>query len=221
MYPIQYEADHVERHSRLTTFFRYFMAIPAAIFTMLYGLVAYLAVIAAWFAMVFTGRYPEGLYDFMAGYLRNATRANAYYYLVTDRYPPFDGNPDDSYPVRVHIGPPLEHYSRAKAFFRAILAIPVLIIAYCFSLVAQMGAFAAWFVIVFTGKMPKGLQDVIDMGLRYVTRSSAYYLLLTETWPPFTDESPPSTLPAAPSPQPLQPVAGFEPPVAPPAPPRD
>jgi hypothetical protein len=207
MYPVQYEADHVERHSRLTTFFRYFTAIPAALLTMLYLLGAYFAVIGAWFAIVFTGRYPEGIYDFVAGALRNSTRFNAYYYLVTDRYPPWNGAPDDNYPVRVHIGPPKERYSRAKAGFRFILAIPVMIIAYVFALIAQVGAFCAWFVIVFTGKMPQGLQELIDMGLRYVTRATAYYVLITEDWPPFTDPQQPSTLQPAPSGAPVEPAA--------------
>jgi len=206
MYPVQYEADHVERHSRLTTFFRYFMAIPAALLTFVYILGAYFAVIGAWFAIVFTGRYPEGIYDFVAGALRNATRLNAYFYLVTDRYPPWNGAPDDSYPVRIHIGPPKEHYSRVKTGFRIILAIPVMIIAYVFSLLAEVGAFCAWFVIVFTGKMPQGLQDIIDMGIRYVTRANAYYFLITEDWPPLTDPKAPEGIGPAPTAPPVEPT---------------
>jgi uncharacterized membrane protein len=206
MYPVQYEADHVERHSRLTTFFRYFTAIPAALLTMLYVLAAHFAVIGAWFAIVFTGRYPEGIYDFVAGALRNATRLNAYFYLVVDRYPPWNGAPDDGYPVRVHIGPPKESYSRAKAGFRFILAIPVMIIAYVFSLLAEIGALCAWFVIVFTGKMPQGLQDIIDMGIRYVTRANAYYWLITEDWPPMTDPRAPEGIGPAPTAPPVEPA---------------
>lgn len=218
MYPVQYEADHVERHSRLTTFFRFFTVIPAALLTMVYLFAAYFAAIAAWFAIVFTGRYPEGLYDFVAGALRNATRLNGYAYLVTDRYPPWNGSPDDSYPVRMHIGPPLEHYSRLKTFFRLILAIPVMIISYVFQLIAEIAAFCAWFVIVFTGKMPKGLQDLIDMGLRYITRANAYYFFVTETWPPLTDPQQPSTLEPAPSGPSIEPAGSstYQPPAPPP-----
>ena len=190
MYPIQYEADYVEPHNRATTFFRLFTVIPAALLTWLYGIGASFVLIAAWFAMVFTGRYPEGMYNFVAGFLRNATRVGAYANLVTDEYPPFNGEPNDAYPVRVQIGPPLERYSRAKAFFRLIIAIPVMIIAYALQTLMGIMSFLAWFAIVFTGKMPKGFQDLIDMGLRYTARSNAYLFLMTETYPPISDPAP-------------------------------
>ena len=197
MYPVQYEADYVEERSRLSTFFRYFMVIPAAIVTMVYGIGAYFAVIAAWFAMVFTGRYPEGIYNFIAGFVRNSTRVSSYMYLVTDAYPPFNGQPDDAYPVRVHIGPPKESYSRAKAFFRLILAIPAMIIVYALQILAGIMAFLGWFAILFTGKMPKSFQDLLDLSMRYMTRANAYYFLITEEYPPISEpqqiEQPPAT----------------------------
>jgi hypothetical protein len=199
MYPIQYEADYVERHSRLTTFFRLITVLPAALLTMVYGIGAYFALIAVWFVMVFTGRYPQGLYDFMAGYLRNATRLNAYANLVTDAYPPWNGEPEEAYPVRVVVGPPLERYSRAKAFFRMILAIPTMIVAYVLGILVGLMSFLAWFAIVITGKMPKGFQELIDMGLRYMTRAMAYQMLLTERYPPISDPQQITTPPPAPA----------------------
>ena len=65
------------KHSRLTTFFRYILAIPLLFVNYFYAIVAYIAVIFAWFAIVITGRYPAGLYGFAAGYLRFSTRAVA------------------------------------------------------------------------------------------------------------------------------------------------
>ena len=78
----------------------------------------------AWFAIVFTARYPVGLYDFVAGYLRFLTRFTAYAALLCDPYPPFGGAPDDSYPVRLEFAGPLEQLQPRKTFFRFILAIP-------------------------------------------------------------------------------------------------
>jgi hypothetical protein len=204
MYPVQYSSQWVERRSRLSTFFRLILVIPAFIFTYFYVLIANLAVVIAWFAMVFTARYPEGLYRFACGALRNAYRVNGYYLLLTDEYPPFDGKAETAYPITISFPPPLEHYSRLKAFFRGILAIPVAIIAYIFQLLCTVGSFAAWFVIVFTGKMPKGLQDLIDMGMRYTVRAHAYYWLITETWPPLSEPDGPETeVPAYPPPAPV------------------
>jgi hypothetical protein len=203
MYPVQYTAAHVEHHSRLTSFFRSITAIPAALLTYVYLIAAHVVVIIAWFAIVFTGRYPQGLYDFIGGAVRNAFRYNAYAHLVTDAYPPWNGAPEPGYPVQIVIAPPLEHYSRLKAFFRIILAIPVFIIAYVFQLIASVGAFCAWFVILFTGKMPIGLQKLIDMGLRYMAQAWAYYFLITETWPPMGDEEPAvPVMPTVPPPAP-------------------
>jgi hypothetical protein len=75
MYPVTFEADYAgEGRNRLTTFLRYIVAIPWFIVAGIYGFVASIAVFIAWFALVFTGRYPEGLYDFVAGYVRLASR---------------------------------------------------------------------------------------------------------------------------------------------------
>ena len=83
---------------------------------------------------------------------------------------------------------PLEHYSRLKTLFRIILAIPIVIVRYVMGLLLEVGAFAAWFVILFTGKMPRGLYDLMVLANSYTARSDAYLYLLTETYPPFQDE---------------------------------
>jgi hypothetical protein len=188
-YPVRFQADYVEKRSRLTTFFRLLLAIPHIIFLYFYGLAAGVVVIIAWFALLFTGRYPQGMYDFVAGALRYSTRVYGYGCLLTDPYPPFSGDPATPYPVDLAIGPPKERYDRLKVLFRIILAIPVLIINYAMQIVAEVGAVLAWFAIVILGRQPKGLQDMIVLGLSYQQRSTAYMALLTEDWPPFTDDT--------------------------------
>ena len=69
-YPVTFGADYVEKRSRLTTFFRLILAIPHFIAVTLYFLAAEVVVIISWFALLFTGRYPQGMYDFVAGALR-------------------------------------------------------------------------------------------------------------------------------------------------------
>ena len=83
--------------------------------------------------------------------------------------------------------------------FRLILAIPVLIIQYAMQIVAQVGAVLAWFAIVVLGRQPKGLQDMIALGMSYQQRATAYMALLTEDWPPFTDDTTGHTVEAAPA----------------------
>src|SRR5262249_58505302 len=105
--------------------------------------------------------------------------------------PPFSGDATTPYPVRLNIEAPMAEYSRLKVLFRIILAIPVVIIAYAMQIVAEVGAFLAWFAIVVLGRQPKGLQDMIVLGLSYQQRAHSYLALVTEDWPPFTDDTTP------------------------------
>jgi hypothetical protein len=187
-YPVTFEAEYVERRNRLTAFFRLILVIPVAIWLYLYAIVASVAIVIAWFAIVLTARFPQGLYDFVAGYTRFVTRVTAYAALLCDPYPPFGGGADAHYPIRMEFAGPLERYSRPKTLFRFILVIPLLVLRYAMGLLVEIGAVAAWFVILVTGKLPRGLFDVLVLGSSYTARSDAYIYLLTETYPPFQDE---------------------------------
>ena len=108
--------------------------------------------------------------------------------LLCDAYPSLGGSDNPSYPVRMQFSGPLPRYSRLKTFFRAILSIPIWILRYAVNLLFEIGAVAAWFVIVITGRLPRGLFDVMVLANSYTARSDAYLFLLTETYPPFQDE---------------------------------
>ena len=136
------------------------------------------------------------------------------------------------------VGPPLAAYDRVKVLLRIILVIPPYLIAYAMSIVATVGAVLAWFVILFTGKLPHGIYGIVRLGLSYQVRVVPYYLLLTETWPVFTQDgdadalrdpgSPAAIARAAPGPDaaaafgvpaaqaPPELPGGFEPPSPPP-----
>ena len=187
-YPATFEADYVERRNRLSAFFRLILVIPQAIFIYIYGLIAAVAVLIAWVVIVLTGSYPAGLYGFVAGFNRSLARVTAYAALLCDPYPPFGGPADGAYPVRMEFAGPLPRYSRAKTFFRLILAIPILILRYVMNIMLEIGAVAAWVVVVITGRMPRGLFDLMVLANSYMARSDAYLLLLSETYPPFQDE---------------------------------
>jgi Domain of unknown function (DUF4389) len=187
MYPISFEADAVlEGRSRLTTFFRGLLAIPWQIVAALYGIGAFVAAVIAWFAIVFTGRYPEGLYDFNAGYLRMVTRVNGFYWLLNDEWPSFGGEEAPSYPIRVGVPQPLDTYSRLKTGFRFIVGIPVMILGWVWSLVLNVVGIISWFAILFTGKLPQGLFEPMRSASAYLARAGGYFLLMTEDWPPFS-----------------------------------
>jgi len=69
---------------------KWFLAIPHYIVLFFLGIAAIVSIVIAWFAILFTGRYPKGLFDFVVGVFRWCLRVAAYAFLLTtDRYPPF------------------------------------------------------------------------------------------------------------------------------------
>lgn len=185
-YPVTLEIDYIQRRSRLTTFFRILLAIPLFIVGIVYAIGLVLAVIAAWFVLLFTARWPAGLYEFVAGVIRFTARITAYTFLAVDTYPPFGLGPDDAYPVRLHVAPPQASYSRLKVFFRGLYVIPAYVIAYILTLIAELLSIVSWLVIVVLGRQPAGLQNALVFCLTYITRTNALLYLLTETYPPFS-----------------------------------
>lgn len=186
MHDIAFSAAHeAEGRNRLTVFFRGLMIIPLAIVSMFYGFAAFIGVFFAWFALLFTGRYPEGLYNFVSGYNRFIARMSGYMWLLADEYPPFDGGTHTDYPVQLAIGPPKPEYSRAKVFFRIVLVIPVYIFLYIHQLIYYIFGFISWFAILFTGKLAEGLYSPLRASIGYQAKATAYMTLLSEDWPSF------------------------------------
>jgi hypothetical protein len=88
-YPITIEVERAERLSRLTTFFRYFMAIPHYFVLYFIGIAAGFVIFISWWAILFIGRYPRWAFDFVSGYFRWSARVGGYSIFLTDKYPPF------------------------------------------------------------------------------------------------------------------------------------
>jgi ABC-type multidrug transport system permease subunit len=88
-YPIVFNAVYQEKMSRLTTFFRLFMIIPHMIVLYFIAIAVSFVLFVSWFAILFTGKFPKGMWDFTVGYMRWMTRVTSYEYLLTDKYPPF------------------------------------------------------------------------------------------------------------------------------------
>jgi hypothetical protein len=86
--------DVPQELNRFLPLVKWLLAIPHYIVLVFLGLAAFLSVVFAWFAILFTGRYPRGLFDFVVGVGRWALRVTAYAFLLsTDRYPPFSLRP--------------------------------------------------------------------------------------------------------------------------------
>lgn len=212
MYPVSYEADFKPEQNRATTFFRIILAIPWFIVAIVYYIIASFSHLFAWVAVVILGRYPEGLYNFNSGMVRFFVRTSAWVYLQTDEWPPFGISDDANYPIRVNFAPHAEHQSRLKAFFRIILALPMLIVAYAVSYTHQWIAVIAWLTIVFRGYLPEGINTAMTFCNSFYARVYGYLALLTDEYPPIGIEkangvgnlgggpvAPPQAPPAAPT----------------------
>jgi hypothetical protein len=91
-YPVVLRIETPKKLSRLTTFFRFFMFIPHVIVLYFISIAGGVILFISWWAILFTSRYPRTLFDFIVWVFRWRTRVAAYFYLVTDKYPPFTGD---------------------------------------------------------------------------------------------------------------------------------
>ena len=184
-HPIRLVVTDDLRRNRLTVFFRVLLAIPLVVWIVLWSVAVAFAVIVAWVVGLVTGRVPDGLHRFMASYTRFSTHLSAYVWLVADPYPGFTGEP--GYPVDVRIEPAAPQ-NRLTILFRLILAIPAAIVVNVLQNVAWIVAFLGWFYALFTGRMSKGMRDLLAYCARYQAQTYGYILLLTQRYPSFSDE---------------------------------
>ncbi|MET8424447.1 DUF4389 domain-containing protein [Nocardia sp. NPDC004860] len=193
-YPVRVRGDLDPGLSRWLWIVKWILAIPHYV-VLIFLSIAYLVVsIIAFFAILITGSYPRGLFDFNVGVLRWSWRVRFYALsqLGTDRYPPFSLQPDPDYPADLEVDYP-EQLNRWMVLIKWwLLAIPQYLIVAAFMgggrnqlsllpillIVAVIG-------LLFTGAYPRGLYD-FAMGVnRWTLRVRAYASLMTDAYPPF------------------------------------
>lgn len=150
------------------------------------GAVAIVIAIIAWFAIVFTGAFPPGLWKLSAFYMHWRVRAIAYMALLRDEYPPFG---EGSYPVQLTLPPATGDRNRVTVAFRLILAIPHLIALWFINVAWVITTVIAWLAILFTGEYPRVLYDFATGVVRWNSRVETYMLLLRDDYPPFSLEA--------------------------------
>lgn len=97
------------------------------------------------------------------------------------------GTPEvtSTHPIRLVVNDDLER-TRLTVFFRLILAIPLLLWAVLWAVIAVLAYIVNWFATLFTGQSPEGLHNFLATFLRYTTHVRAYTLLVADPYPPFT-----------------------------------
>jgi hypothetical protein len=221
-YPVRVEGRLDEPLSRWLWLVKWIAAIPHCIVLAFLWVAFAVLTVAAWLAILVTGRYPRRIFEFNVGVLRWTWRVGYYATsaLGTDRYPPFTLAEVPDYPATFSVEYP-EEQSRSTVFFRWILAVPQLLVVGFFTGGAWFG-WTAWhddwgqgtgggliallvviagIVLLFTGRYPRELYSFV-MGLnRWVYRVAAYTALMTDRYPPFRfdggETEPPAEVSAA------------------------
>lgn len=205
-YPVRVDASLDKPLSRWLWLVKWLLLVPHYVLLVLLWIAFVVLSIVAFFAILFTGRYPRGIFEFNVGVLRWTWRVQ--YYAAgafgTDRYPPFTLADDPGYPARLQIDYP-QQLSRGLVLVKWwLLAIPHYIIVGLFTggglwaawqsghdasgnwpgLIAILALIAAVILLV-TGRYPQQIFDFV-LGLnRWVLRVAAYAGLMTDAYPPF------------------------------------
>lgn len=186
-YPIQYDVAYPDHLSRGLIFIKWLLAIPHFIVLYLLTLAWEVVTFIAFFAILFTKKYPAGLFKFAVGVRRWQANVNAYVWLLRDEYPPFSMDAGQ-YAVAYDVAYPTE-LSRWLIFIKWLLIIPNLIVMVLFAIVAVLLTIVAWFAILFTGQFPRSLFDFVVGVHRWSERVNGYLSLFTDQYPPFSTAS--------------------------------
>jgi hypothetical protein len=208
-HPVRVEGRLDAQVSRWLWLIKWLLAIPHFIILFFLFVAFVLLTIVAFFAILFTGRYPRSIFDFNLGVIRWAWRVAFYSYgaLGTDRYPPFTLDRVPDYPATIDVEYP-EQLSRGLVLVKWwLLSIPHYLVLGIL-LGGGWGEWERWdddhgewtgggpgligllvffagVALLFTTRYPRGIFDFV-MGLnRWVARVVAYAALMTDRYPPF------------------------------------
>jgi hypothetical protein len=185
-YPVGFDVEYPGRLSRWRIFVKWLLAIPHLIIVYLLLAVAGVLQFIAFFAILFTKKWPRGLFDFTVQIYRWSFNTTAYaILLLRDEYPPFSGDAGE-YPLVLEVEY-REDLSRWQIFVKWLLVIPHLIILTVLFIGVFFAVIIAFFAILFTGRYPRGIFEFVVGTMRWMIRVQAYsHWLMTDRYPPFS-----------------------------------
>ncbi|MDY7089803.1 MAG: DUF4389 domain-containing protein [Actinomycetota bacterium] len=215
-YPLRVEARRDPTLSRWLWLVKWLLLIPHYMVLAVLWTGAVVLTLVAYLAVLFTGRYPAPIRAYNLGVLRWSWRVGYYGYqaLGTDTYPPFTFADDPDHPARLHLEPD-ESPPRWLPLVAWLFAIPHLLILGALTVagtrdndtrISVLGAvvLVGGLALLFTGRFPSGLHDLLVGIARWNLRVAAYLMLLTHRYPPFrldqgsAEEPDPTTPPSTP-----------------------
>jgi hypothetical protein len=191
-YPLQLTGTLDSGVSRWQWLVKWLLLIPHLIVLVFLWIATLATTVVAFFSILFTGRYPRGIFDFNVGVMRWSWRVGFYGYsaLGTDRYPPFTLRDVPDYPARLNVDYPRVLSRKLVLVKWWLLAIPHYLVLCVFlgtgggGLIGLMVLLSA-IALLFTARYPRSMFD-FTMGMnRWSFRVMAYALLMTDDYPPF------------------------------------
>jgi hypothetical protein len=185
-YPAAFDVEYPERLSHWKVLLKWLFAIPQFIIVYLLQAVNSVIIFIAFFAVLFTKKWPRGMFDFSLQIQRWTFNTYAYALtLMRDEYPPFTGE-RGQYPLTLEVEY-REDLSRWMIFVKWLLAIPHVIVLAFLGIAAYVAVVIAFFAVLFTGKYPRGLFDFVVGTARWAVRVNAYaFWFMTDRYPPFS-----------------------------------
>jgi hypothetical protein len=190
-YPVQMDLEAPLEVARWRPWVQWFLAIPHIAVLYVLGAVLSVLGLVSWFAILFTGNIPRGIFDFMALIFRYQWRTYSYMGFMREPYPPFEFTASSvdpgTDPARLSIVYP-EKLSRGLIFVKWLLVIPHVIALLFVGIGAFFVAIAAFFTVLVTGRWPEGMRNFLIGTSRWSMRVSAYFYNMTDVYPPFSLE---------------------------------
>ena len=184
-YPVQFEVDYPEDgRNRLTVAFRVILAIPAMVVLWALNAAAALLFLPPLLLILFRNKYPRWWFDWNLELLRLENRVGAYLLLLRDEYP----STDQEQAIHLDIRYPdvAAELNRGLPLVKWLLAIPHYIVLAVLGIAVTVTVLVGWFIVLFTGQLPRWLFDFIVGVLRWSNRVTGYaYILVTDVYPPF------------------------------------
>ena len=192
-----------DKLSRLSTFFRIILAIPLLIFLAILGgsfnfssfsggnartlvvggggIVGAL-LLAHWISILLRGRPIGWMWGTLVAIQRFSVRAYSYLLLITDRYPPFEGD----WFVQYEVERPERISRKQLVIWKTLTSIPHFFLLAVIGFAVAACEVFAWFAILFTGRFPVGLRDFVAGWMRWGARVTAYWMSLRDEFPPYS-----------------------------------
>lgn len=188
-YPVAVDLDAPLQIDRWRPLVQWVLAIPQLVMVYVFGTVASVIAFIAWFAILFTGKFPPSLFTFMAMEQRYQWRTYSYAAGLVAAYPPFEFEMTTAdpggHPATYAVEEPAQ-LSRGLIFVKWLLAFPHYIVLALLGIAVTFAWFFGVLAVLFTGAWPAGIRDFLVGVNRWTHRVTAYVYLLRDEYPPFS-----------------------------------